>query len=187
MEYSLQCKSQKQTMGSVDFPRPSPRLLPARCCFELWERIEKMASGDRSFSVEQKKNELLRRIAEKKKAKTSETSTVSLSGSSSPNNPAPPGTKTLFTNDGNFLARFQQMQSSTVTSTTARPTVSMKLTTVKKTTEVKSLPKRLDVFENPLDQEGDNGNSFYTLLWYLFDTVRSNFPSNRGCCYTRNP
>lgn len=68
---------------------------------------------------------------------------------------------TMFVNDGNFLARFQAMQQQNTsvpstpasTSTDFRPTVSMKLTTVKRSTPVKPVSARPDVFEAPEDLE----------------------------------
>lgn len=145
-----------------------------------------MASMDRQKLVEDKKQELLRRIAEKKKNnQTTQPPLPSSYGGATQiiQNPAPSGPK-MFVNDGNFLARFQAMQqqqktqeanSSSTTTTAAasssdwRPTVSMKLTTVKKSTPAK--PARPDVFETPEEIE-ENGNLKYLklrslLAWYL--------------------
>lgn len=145
-----------------------------------------MASMDRQKLVEDKKQELLRRIAEKKKSsQTTQPPLPSSYGGATQiiQNPAPSGPK-MFVNDGNFLARFQAMQqqqktqeansSSTATtgaasSSDCRPTVSMKLTTVKKSTPAK--PARPDVFETPEEIE-ENGNLKYLklrslLAWYL--------------------
>ena len=145
-----------------------------------------MASMDRQKLVEDKKQELLRRIAEKKKnSQTIQPPLPSSYGGAIQiiQNPAPSGPK-MFVNDGNFLARFQAMQqqqktqeansSSTATtgaasSSDCRPTVSMKLTTVKKSTPAK--PARPDVFETPEEIE-ENGNLKYLklrflLAWYL--------------------
>lgn len=145
-----------------------------------------MASMDRQKLVEDKKQELLRRIAEKKKnSQTTQPPLPSSYGGATQiiQNPAPSGPK-MFVNDGNFLARFQAMQqqqktqeansSSTATtgaasSSDCRPTVSMKLTTVKKSTPAK--PGRPDVFETPEEIE-ENGNLKYLklrslLAWYL--------------------
>lgn len=124
----------------------------------------KMASmDDRQKSVEDKKQELLRRIAEKKKSEQSKMPPLPYSGEGNAEKASRSGT--MFVNDGNFLARFQAMQqqrtsvSSTSTSTSAdsRPTVSMKLTTVKRSTPVKPVSARPDVFEAPEDME-ENGN-----------------------------
>ena len=145
-----------------------------------------MASMDRQKLVEDKKQELLRRIAEKKKnSQTTQPPLPSSYGGATQiiQNPAPSAPK-MFVNDGNFLARFQAMQqqqktqeansSSTATtgaasSSDCRPTVSMKLTTVKKSTPAK--PARPDVFETPEEIE-ENGNLKYLklrslLAWYL--------------------
>lgn len=141
---------------------------------------------DRQKLVEDKKQELLRRIAEKKKnSQTTQPPLPSSYGGATQiiQNPAPSAPK-MFVNDGNFLARFQAMQqqqktqeansSSTATtgaasSSDCRPTVSMKLTTVKKSTPAK--PARPDVFETPEEIE-ENGNLKYLklrslLAWYL--------------------
>ena len=118
------------------------------------------SAGDRQKLVEDKKQELLRRIAEKKKtSQTQQVAVPSTSGSSSNNIPSK---GPLFVNDGNFLARFQAMQqqskaTTTTTSVDSRPAVTMKLTTVKKATQVKPVSTRLDVFEAPEDDD-INGN-----------------------------
>ena len=124
----------------------------------------KMASmDDRQKSVEDKKQELLRRIAEKKKSEQSKMPPLPYSGEGNAEKASRSGT--MFVNDGNFLARFQAMQQqrtsvssmSTSTSADSRPTVSMKLTTVKRSTPVKPVSGRPDVFEAPEDME-ENGN-----------------------------
>ena len=124
----------------------------------------KMASmDDRKKSVEDKKQELLRRIAEKKKNEQSKM--PPLPSSSEGNTQKASRSGTMFVNDGNFLARFQAMQqqktsapsTSAFTSIDSRPTVSMKLTTVKRPTPVKPVSARPDVFEAPEDLE-ENGN-----------------------------
>lgn len=124
-----------------------------------------MASNDRQKSVEDKKQELLRRIAEKKKNEQSKA--PPLPSSNEGNTQKASSTGIMFVNDGNFLARFQAMQqqqtsgasTSATTSTDSRPTVSMKLTTVKRSTPVKPVSARPDVFEAPDDiEENINGN-----------------------------
>lgn len=128
-----------------------------------------MASmNDRQKSVEDKKQELLRRIAEKKKNEQSKP--PPLPPSSEGNTAKASRAGTMFVNDGNFLARFramQQQQTSTASTSTvtptgpeSRPTVSMKLTTVKKSTPVKPVPARPEVFEDPEDFE-ENGNLIF--------------------------
>ena len=129
-----------------------------------------MASMDRQKLVEDKKQELLRRIAEKKRTEQNKQSTAS--------HPSPGNSQTastggaMFLNDGNFLARFQAMQQQQNTQTAAsvdssavgscgdvsdsRPFVSMKLTTVKKTTPAKPVASRPDIFEAAEDVE-ENG------------------------------
>lgn len=123
-----------------------------------------MASmNDRQKSVEDKKQELLRRIAEKKKNEQGKA--PPLPSSNEGNAQKASSTGTMFVNDGNFLARFQAMQqqqtpgasASAATSTDSRPTVSMKLTTVKRSTPIKPVSARPDVFEAPEDFE-ENGN-----------------------------
>ncbi|XP_068740894.1 SURP and G-patch domain-containing protein 1-like [Montipora capricornis] len=126
-----------------------------------------MASMDRQKLVEDKKQELLRRIAEKKRTEQNKQSTAS--------HPSPGNSQTastggaMFLNDGNFLARFQAMQQQQNTQTAAsvdssavgscgdvsdsRPFVSMKLTTVKKTTPAKPVASRPDIFEAAEDVE----------------------------------
>lgn len=121
--------------------------------------------ADKQKLVEDKKQELLRRIAEKKRNEQSKQPPVPTSSDRRTQNASngPP----MFVNDGNFLARFQAMQQqqkeqTASTATTAgtsadsRPTVSMKLTTVKKTMPVKPVSTRPDVFEAPEDFE-ENG------------------------------
>ena len=135
-----------------------------------------MASFDRQKLVEDKKQELLRRIADKKKNEQSKQSNTSLP---SPGNSQTTSTGgTMFLNDGNFLARFQAMQqentktaagvgSSTVGScgsaSDSRPTITMKLTTVKKTTPSKPVASRPDIFEAPEDVE-ENGKFTFELI-----------------------
>ena len=142
-----------------------------------------MASMDRQKVVEDKKQELLRRIAEKRKNNQQPPLPSSSEGymqnaqSPAPSGPPPSGPP-LFVNDGNFLARFQAMQqqqkgqtagASSATTTSAgtssdvRPTVSMKLTTVKRSTPAKPVPARPDVFEAPEEIE-ENGNLKYLKL-----------------------
>lgn len=134
-----------------------------------------MASmNDRQKSVEDKKQELLRRIAEKKKNEQS--NAPPLPSSSEGNTQKAARTGVMFANDGNFLARFQAMQqqqasgasSSATTSTDSRPFVSMKLTTAKRSTPVKPVSSRPDVFEAPEDFE-ENGN--FILISKLPDLV----------------
>lgn len=119
----------------------------------------KMASmNDRQKLVEDKKQELLRRIAEKKKNKQGKSPSSSEGNTQKASRAGP-----MFVNDGNFLARFQAMQQKPSASTSAttgpdsRPTVSMKLTTVKRSTPVKPVSARPDIFEAPEDFE-ENGN-----------------------------
>lgn len=126
----------------------------------------KMASiDDRQKQVEDKKQELLRRIAEKKKIDKGKP--PPLPPSSDGNTPTASRAGPMFLNDGNFLARFQAMQqqstsspstsTATITGPETRPTVSMKLTTVKKSTPVKPVSARPEVFEDPEEVE-ENGN-----------------------------
>ena len=143
---------------SVSFP--DPVFAPAQlCCYycALWDRLMSRNNMASSSSIEEKKNELLRRIAEKKKARIDQTSSNAVSSPCvSSSTGAAPQTSGMFTNDGNFLARFQAMQkSSTAKPAPPRPTVSMKLTAVKKATPPKPVQSRLDVFDNP---EEDHGN-----------------------------
>lgn len=118
-----------------------------------------MASmNDRQKLVEDKKQELLRRIAEKKKNEQGKSPSSSEGNTQKASRAGP-----MFVNDGNFLARFQAMQQKPSASTSAttgpdsRPTVSMKLTTVKRSTPVKPVSARPDIFEAPEDFE-ENGN-----------------------------
>lgn len=129
-----------------------------------------MASfADRQKLVEDKKQELLRRIAEKKKNEQTKQSTETFSSQGSSQTASTGGA--MFLNDGNFLARFQAMQqqntqsAASVDSSTVgasgvtsdfRPAVSLKLTTVKKTTSAKTVATRPDIFEAPEDVE-ENG------------------------------
>ena len=118
---------------------------------------------DRKKSVEDKKQELLRRIAEKKK--NGQSKMLPLTSSSEGNEQKASRSGVMFVNDGNFLARFQAMQeqktsvpsTSASTSTDSRPIVSMKLITVKQSTPVKPVSTRPDVFEAPEVLE-ENGN-----------------------------
>ena len=130
-----------------------------------------MASMEKQKLVEDKKQELLRRIAEKKK--NEQTKQQPASSSSGGNTQTVSTGGTMFLNDGNFLARFQAMQqqqqqhgqtataSSTAvglpgTSSDSRPSVSMKLTTVKRSTPSRPVAARPDIFEVPEDVE-ENG------------------------------
>lgn len=135
-----------------------------------------MASVDKQKLVEDKKQELLRRIAEKKK--NEQTKQQPASSSSGGNTQTASTGGAMFLNDGNFLARFQAMQqqhgqTATATSTAVglpgtssdfRPSVSMKLTTVKRSTPSKPVAARPDIFEAPEDVE-ENGK------FEIFDTI----------------
>lgn len=127
------------------------------------------SSTDRQKLVEDKKHELLRRIAEKKKNEQTKQSNENFSTEGSSQTASKGGA--MFLNDGNFLARFQAMQqqntqsAASLCSNTAgasgvtsdpRPAVSLKLTTVKKTTPAKTVATRPDIFEAPEDVE-ENG------------------------------
>ena len=145
-----------------------------------------MASmDDRQKSVEDKKQELLRRIAEKKKNEQSKM--PPLPSSSEGNVQKASRSGTMFVNDGNFLARFQAMQQQNTsvpstpasTSTDFRPTVSMKLTTVKRSTPVKPVSARPDVFEAPEDLE-ENGN--FILNSKLLILARGSIIAKRPIC-----
>ncbi|XP_015755181.1 PREDICTED: SURP and G-patch domain-containing protein 1-like [Acropora digitifera] len=124
------------------------------------------SSTDRQKLVEDKKHELLRRIAEKKKNEQTKQSNENFSTQGSSQTASKGGA--MFLNDGNFLARFQAMQqqntqsAASLCSNTAgasgvtsdpRPAVSLKLTTVKKTTPAKTVATRPDIFEAPEDVE----------------------------------
>ena len=123
-----------------------------------------MASMDKQKQIEDKKQELLRRIADKKKNEQSKQPSVPLSSDGTKQTASKSGV--MFLNDGNFLARFQAMQqrdtqgpsgsSTTTTASDSRPTVSMKLTTVKSTMPIKPVAARPDIFEAPEDVE-ENG------------------------------
>lgn len=123
-------------------------------------------------AVEQKKQELLRRVQEKK-AGRQPVSSSSVPSQRNTDSPAP-SSGILFNNDGNFLARFQAMQNQTsaqpqgqstnspslaseANSKEPKMTVTMKV--VKKavpTTKVK--PSRLDVFDVPDGDNDETGN-----------------------------
>lgn len=132
---------------------------------ELLNRNKMASMDDRQKQVEDKKQELLRRIAEKKKIDKGKP--PPLPPSSDGNTPTASRAGPMFLNDGNFLARFQAMQqqstsspstsTATITGPETRPTVSMKLTTVKKSTPVKPVSARPEVFEDPEEVE-ENGN-----------------------------
>lgn len=147
---------------------------------------------DRQKLVNDKKQELLRRIAEKRKNEQSKQ--PPLPSPSEGTAQTVPKSPAMFVNDGNFLARFQAMQqqkaqtasaSSTTTSAAgsgsdSRPTITMKLTTVKKSTPAKPVPARPDVFEEPDDVE-ENGKFEYLKLqvsivakhvWCNFDLAK---------------
>ena len=140
---------------------------------------------DRKKSVEDKKQELLRRIAEKKKNEQSKM--PPLPSSSEGNAQQASRSGTMFVNDGNFLARFQAMQQQNTsvpstpasTSTDFRPTVSMKLTTVKRSTPVNPVSARPDVFEAPEDLE-ENGN--FILNSKLLILARGSIIAKRPIC-----
>lgn len=134
-----------------------------------------MASGggrwnsNQGQTIEDKKRELLRRIEEKKKASTAINPPLppypptNASNSNTPTTNEPPS---LFVNDGSFLARFQAMQnqqgasSSSPTTAPPKPSVTMKISTVKKSSITRPVLKRNDVFERE-DDETQNGNSLY--------------------------
>jgi hypothetical protein len=118
----------------------------------------KMASGvgrwtgpDDGQTIEDKKRELLRRIEEKKKNSSTHDPPLPT------NNPIPctPQSTAIFVNDGSFLARFQAMQKTKTASSLStfpplppsKPSVSMKISTVKKNTITRPVLKRHDVFE----------------------------------------
>ena len=155
----------------------------------------KMASHSQQnklSSVEQKKQELLRRIETKKSGNLSASSTntyLPTASFTNTNNVSNPSVKpTLFNNDGNFLARFQAMQQQSSSSNlhTAEPnksvqsnedsskkrkvTVSMKVVktpSTKTTIKPKSKLSRFDVFETP---EDENGNC--SILYEIFSHMR---------------
>lgn len=138
-----------------------------------------MASMDKQKQIEDKKQELLRRIAEKKKNEQSKQPSVPSSSDGSKQTVSKGGA--MFLNDGNFLARFQAMQqrqdhtqgpsgsSTTTTASDSRPTVSMKLTTVKSTTPVKPVAARPDIFEAPEDVEENGKFEMYLKLRSIHD------------------
>ena len=136
-------------------------------------------------SVDQKKQELLRRIEAKKSGNFSASST---NASLSNNSPNPSVNHTLFNNDGNFLARFQAMQqqqssssqtpepnksvpSSEDNSKEKKVTVSMKVVktsvpSTKTTNKPKAKLSRFDVFETPEEETG-NYSIFDEILSHL--------------------
>ena len=133
---------------------------------------------DKQKQIEDKKQELLRRIAEKKKNEQSKQPSVPSSSDGSKQTVSKKG-GAMFLNDGNFLARFQAMQqrqdhtqgpsgsSTTTTASDCRPTVSMKLTTVKSTTPAKPVTVRPDIFEAPEDVEENGKFEMYLKLRFM--------------------
>ncbi|CAB3990734.1 Hypothetical predicted protein [Paramuricea clavata] len=159
--------------------------------------IVKMASRSQQntmSSVDQKKQELLRRIEAKKSGNFSASTNASLSTASvsnANNSPNPNVNHTLFNNDGNFLARFQAMQqqqssspqtpepnksvpSSEDNSKKKKVTVSMKVVktsvpSTKTTNKPKAKLSRFDVFETPEEETvtivGHFGKIHLVHLW----------------------
>lgn len=115
------------------------------------------SSGVSQESIEEKKQALLRRIEEKRKAALQGTNSgLSPSTVQTSSNPMQSGA--MFANDGNFFERFQAMQQQQQQKSQNRPLVSMKLTTVKKAAPTKPAATRLDVFEKPELDETSYGN-----------------------------
>ena len=159
--------------------------------------IIKMASRSRQStvsSVDQKKQELLRRIEEKKRGNSftsASSSTASVSNANSLPNPSV--NPVLFNNDGNFLARFQAMQQqqrnspqtsegNKVTPTgedsSKKRTVTVSMKAVKTpvpSTKTINKPKaklsRFDVFETPEEEYGNY--SFLMRYLITWESVNS--------------
>jgi hypothetical protein len=136
-------------------------------------------SQENTVSVDKKKQELLRRIEEKKRGNSSANASSSAASVCNANNsPSPSVNPILFNNDGNFLARFRAMQqqqcsspqtpeaskaipSAEDSSKKRKATVSMKVKTINKQ---KTKLSRFDVFETPEEETGN----YSFLMRYLF-------------------